>query len=98
VDRDTKSRLSDLVMRRICFVCGESVPERSPDAWRLSDAPGVYHAWYRILTHQGDCAEIVRQESRIFDRSARGRWRSPAQVRVRLRIIREAMQRKAVAP
>jgi hypothetical protein len=98
VDRDTKRRLSDLVLRRICFVCGESVSERSPNAWRLSDAPGVYHAWYRILTHQGDCAEIVRQESRIYDRSARGRWRPPAQVRVRLRLIREARHRQEPQP
>lgn len=93
MDKETKHRLDNMVSRRICYVCGQYVPEPRQYDWRdlqaRYDAPGTYHAGYHILVHRKACLDIVKQEERIYDRSARGRWRSPAQVRVRLRLFRE---------
>lgn len=93
MDKETKHRLADMVQHRICYVCGEYVPEPPKHDWRDLQAkyhtPGTYHAGYKILVHSKDCLDIVKQEERIYDRSARGRWRPPAQVRVRLRLRRE---------
>lgn len=66
------------IYERRCFVCGVVVPSNE----------GTAHGDLLILTHQGDCAQIVNQERRIYDRSARGRWRPQRDVLTRLRFLR----------
>ncbi len=58
------------INERICFVCGEKIPERK----------GVYHSFLRILICQGKCSEIVHSQERDYTSSARGRWRSRREV------------------
>lgn len=65
---------------RLCFVCGHPIPVDQ----------GTYHADLRLLTHQGACVEAVHRESRVYDRSPRGRWRRPSDVRQRLSALRHA--------
>ena len=59
---------------RVCFVCGRSVPERA----------GVYHSSYGILAHDGRCSKRVRDESRTYEHSSRGRRRPCTEVLRRL--------------
>jgi len=65
----------------VCFVCGMKVQDGGcgwPDL--------------RIVTHQGDCAAAVDQESRDFSSSRCGRWRPRADVLRRLRALRALRQ------
>ena len=64
---------------RWCFVCGTVIPEGA----------GVAHMHLRVLTHRGACSACVKSEERVYDRSARGRWRPPREVLARVRIHRE---------
>ena len=59
-----------------CFVCGDPVEG------------GVYDGPLRILTHRGPCAALVDHEARVYDRSARGRWRPAREVLQRLQAYR----------
>ena len=81
VNKDQRTSIND----RLCFVCGRGIP----------DTQGCFHADLRILTHQGACVEIVARESRIYDRSARGRWRPHAEVLLRLSNLREQADGKS---
>ena len=63
-----RKELLALLDRRECFVCCAEVPE----------GRGVYHAFLGILTHQESCAEAVKEVSRDYSHSTRGRWNSRA--------------------
>jgi hypothetical protein len=58
----------------ICYVCHQRI-----------HGYGMYHADLRIRTHLEACAARVDAERRVYDRSARGRWRPRAAVLARLR-------------
>jgi hypothetical protein len=71
---------------RWCFVCGETIAE----------AQAVYDGWLGFLTHQGACSAAVDRETRVYDRSPRGRWRPAREVRQRLRALRPGMATKTL--
>ena len=64
-----KRRQSDL-KHRICAACRSVVESNN----------AVYHPYLRVLTHQGQCTETANGLNRDYSRSARGRWRSRADV------------------
>lgn len=51
--------------QRICLVCHAVV----------ADGDGVGHGYLPAITHQGACNDAVFALHRIYDRSARGRFR-----------------------
>lgn len=55
---------------RLCAWCRQPVAESN----------GVYHAAYRILTHQGECEQHVANYEIAYDRSPRGRNRTPREL------------------
>lgn len=71
ITKGTKAMMLD---QRICFCCGETVASRA----------GVVCADLAIIVHDGKCHDRVKAERRVFDRSRRGRLRSPRQVLDRL--------------
>jgi hypothetical protein len=67
---------------RICYVCGTIVPDRA----------GIFHMDLGVLSHQGHCSDRVNAVRRVYDHSARGRWRSRREVLALLRLQRETSE------
>lgn len=65
-----KKILNKNLVGRVCPLCNRVIPERD----------GVYHADLGILVCQGACSERVDSSRRIYDRSAKGRWRPRREV------------------
>jgi hypothetical protein len=59
-----------MLARRECYVCRVRIAERQ----------GHWFAWFRIITHAGDCAAVVQRLSKDYSRSTVGRHLSRAEV------------------
>jgi len=66
-----------LFNERRCYVCLQQMPERA----------ATWHAGLNILVCPM-CHPRVDPEYRIYDRSPKGRWRRPGEVKRRLRAMR----------
>jgi hypothetical protein len=71
-----KRRADDSINKRICYVCGETIPE----------GKGCYDAGLWILTCHPGCTHTVRLTRKDYSRSSRGRHRPRGQT---LRLLAE---------
>lgn len=60
-----RSRQTTSWIERRCFCCGVEI----------ADGAGILHADLKIVTHATLCGDVVMASRRVYDRSARGRWR-----------------------
>ena len=58
----------------LCFVC------RRP----LGEAAGRFFSDYRLRVHEEACSEVVMETMRTRDRSDRGRWVTPREMKLLL--------------
>lgn len=64
-----------------CFVCGKQ-PQKGNR---------LYHADVRILVCHFPCGDVVKQVSRDFSNSKRGKWRTPKEIKRLLKLWGEGL-------
>jgi hypothetical protein len=62
--------LRDLVVKRICIICGKPVPEKK----------GILHLRFRVVTHIDGCSDKLREISKDRSKSPRGKHRPLAEI------------------